>query len=73
MLWFWRGSELGLEWWQGGCVLQPYVGSQNSVLETQSSQLPFERARCLIDGTRMESFPCSVIIINITIILLFAS
>lgn len=74
MLWFWWGdSKLRLEWWKGGCVLQPHVGSQNSVLETQSSRLPFERARGLVDGTQMKSFPCNFIINIIITSLLYAS
>lgn len=58
-------NKFRLEWWQGGVYYS--LGSQNSVLETQSPQLPFERARGLIDGTWMKLLPCHFII-NIIII-----
>jgi len=49
------------------------VGSQKSVLESQSSQLLFERARCLVDvdGSCMKSFPCNIIMCCLKCIFFF--
>lgn len=40
------------------------VGNQKSVLETQISQLSFERTRCLIEvgGSLIKCFPCNTVI-----------